>query len=84
MIKKMYSFRFNKNLIDNAKRIAKEMDISLSFFISWLIREKISGIKSKNKDKILFSSNENIIQVLQEVVTEIRGLRSDLNKAIKK
>ena len=68
----------------NAIKVAKEMDISLSFFISWLIREKISSVKSKNRDKVLFSSNENIIQVLQEVVTEIRGLRSDLNKAIKK
>lgn len=37
----MYSFRLNKDLVDSTKKIAKEMGISLSLFISCLLKEKV-------------------------------------------
>jgi antitoxin component of RelBE/YafQ-DinJ toxin-antitoxin module len=84
MDKKMYSFRLNKDLVDDAKRIAKEMGISLSLFISCLIKEKISYINSRNKNNSFFISNELTPQILREIVSEIRKLRSDLKKSLKK
>ncbi len=84
MNKKMYSFRLNKNLIDNAKKIAKKMDISLSLFISCLIKEKINSLNSKTGDSDLIKFGETVPQILREIVMEIKGLRSDLNKSFKK
>jgi hypothetical protein len=79
----MYSFRLNKNLVDNAKKIAKNMDISLSLFISCLIKERISNLNSGNNDKSFFVSSELTPQILREIVSEIKELRSDLKKSLK-
>ncbi|MCJ7727797.1 MAG: hypothetical protein MUO96_04035 [Actinobacteria bacterium] len=83
MTKKMYSFRLNKDLVDKAKKIAENIDISLSLFISCLIKEKISNLKSGNNDKSFFISNELTPQILREIVSEIKELRSDLKKSLK-
>jgi len=83
MTKKMYSFRLNKELMDNAKKVAEDMDISLSLFVSCLIKEKISNLKSGNNDKSFFISNEPTPQILREIVSEIKELRSDLKKSLK-
>jgi hypothetical protein len=83
MNKKMYSFRLNKDLISRAKKIAKEMDISLSLFINCLIKEKVSNLKSGNRDKSFFMSNELAPQILREIVSEIKELRLDLKKNLK-
>ena len=83
MTKKMYSFRLNKELMDNAKKVAEDMDISLSLFVSCLIKEKISNLKSGNNDKSFFISNELTPQILREIVSEIKELRSDLKKSLK-
>jgi len=79
----MYSFRLNKELMDNAKKVAEDMDISLSLFVSCLIKEKISNLKSGNNDKSFFISNEPTPQILREIVSEIKELRSDLKKSLK-
>ncbi len=84
MTKKMYSFRFNKNLIDDAKKIAKKMDVSLSFFISYLIKEKIDSLNSKSGGRILFNADNNSGQILNEIAAEIKGLREDLGKSTRK
>ncbi len=80
----MYSFRFKKDLMDDAKKIAKKMDISLSFFISYLIKEKISSLNSKNGGRSLFNAGNNSGQILNEIAAEIKGLREDLSKLTKK
>jgi len=84
MNKKMYSFRLNKDLVDDAKKIAREMGISLSLFISCLLKEKVSYLNSGNKDNNFFISNELAPQILREIVSEIKKLRSDLKKSLKK
>lgn len=84
MAKKMYSFRLNKNLIDKAKKIAKGMDVSLSFFISYLIKEKISSLNSKNGGRSLFNDGNSSGQILNEIAAEIKGLREDLSKSTRK
>jgi len=83
MTKKMYSFRLNKDLMDNAKKIAKNADISLSFFISCLIKEKISNLNSENKDKDFFTLSSGNAEILHEIVSEIKNLRFDLKNLLK-
>lgn len=83
MTKKMYSFRLNKNLIDDAKRIAKEMDISLSLFISLLVKEKINNLNSQRREESLFKTGGVVTRLLQEIVTELKELRSDLDGFLK-
>jgi hypothetical protein len=84
MTKKMYSFRLNKELIDSARKIARDMDISLSLFISCLIREKINNLGTGSAGENLFNSNGTVINILKEIVEEIKALRMDLNKSYKK
>ncbi|MEA2016637.1 MAG: hypothetical protein U9O59_08080 [Actinomycetota bacterium] len=83
MAKKMYSFRLNKNLIDNARKIAEKMDISLSMFISFLLREKVGGMNSINVGGISINGGEDNTRILREIAREIRELRIDLNKCYK-
>ena len=87
MDKKMYSFRLNKDLVDNSKEIAKEMGISLSLFISCLLKEKVSHLNSKKKgigiDNNFIMSGEPTHQILRQIVTEIKKLRSDLKNYLK-
>lgn len=84
MTKKMYSFRFSENLIKDAKKIAKEMDVSLSFFISYLIKEKIDSLNSKKGNGSLFEPGDNANKILSKIASEIEGLRAGLNKSSKK
>ena len=79
----MYSFRLNKDLMDNAKKIAENMDISLSFFIRCLIKEKISNLNSENKDKDFFISSSGNAEILYEIASEIKNLRFDLINLLK-
>ncbi len=87
MNKKMYSFRLSKDLVDSAKEIAREMGISLSLFISCLLKEKLShlnfGEKAGKMDSNFIISNEPTPQILREIVSEIKKLRSDLKKILK-
>lgn len=72
--------------MDNAKKIAKHMDISLSFFISCLIKEKISNLNSENKDKDFFissSGHADNAEILYEIASEIKELRFDLKNLLK-
>jgi len=78
MIKRMYSFRLNKSLMDKAKGIAKGMDVSLSFFITCLVKEKI-----KKRNRIFLATEEDRIKFLHEIVTEIKNLRTDLKSLLK-
>jgi len=79
----MYSFRLNKGLMDNAKIIAEKMGISLSFFISCLIKEKISNLNSENKDIDFFTSSSGNAEILCEIASEIKNLRFDLINLLK-
>lgn len=87
MNKKMYSFRLNKDLVDSSKEIAREMGISLSLFISCLLKEKVSHLNSGKKDNKMDNnfiiSNELAPQILREIVSEIKKLRSDLKNFLK-
>lgn len=87
MNKKMYSFRLNKDLVDSTKEIAREMGISLSLFISCLLKEKVSHLNSGRKgskmDNNFIISNEPAPQILREIATEIKKLRSDLKSFLK-
>jgi antitoxin component of RelBE/YafQ-DinJ toxin-antitoxin module len=78
MTNKMYSFRIDKELMDRAKRAAGEMDMSLSFFIRSLIRERLG---KATKTSFLFQDEK--IKALHEVSYEIRKLRSDLKGLFK-
>lgn len=80
----MYSFRLNKDLVDNAKKIAGEIGISLSLFISCLLKEKVNYLNSGNKNNNFFIPNELAPQMLYEIVSEIKKLRSDLKKSLKR
>ena len=88
MNKKMYSFRLNKDLVDSTKEVAREMGISLSLFISCLLREKVSHLNSSKEDiradNNFIIPDESVHQILQEIVTEIKKLRSDLKDYLKK
>jgi hypothetical protein len=63
------------------------MGISLSLFISCLLKEKVSQLNSSKED--IRIDNDFIIpgesshQTLREIVTEIKKLRSDLKKFLK-
>ncbi|MFA5015126.1 MAG: hypothetical protein WC549_06255 [Actinomycetota bacterium] len=87
MNKKMYSFRLNKDLVDSTKEIAREMGISLSLFISCLLKEKVShlnSLKENNKiDNNFIIPDESAPQILREIVSEIKKLRSDLKSFLK-
>jgi len=83
MTKKMYSFRLNKNLIDNARKIAEKMDISLSLFISFLLREKVDGDSSIGTGGMIFESRDDNTEILREIAREIRELRIDLSRFYK-
>ncbi len=78
MIKRMYSFRLNKSLMDEAKSIAAKMDISLSFFITCLIKEKI-----KKGNNLFLVTDDGKIKLLHEIASEIKNLRSDLKSFLK-
>jgi len=77
----MYSFRLNKDLMNNAKRVAKGMDISLSFFISYLIREKINSLDSKQNSNIHIL-DINKVEILSEIASEIKKLRLELKRLV--
>ena len=83
----MYSFRLNKDLVDSTKEIAREMGISLSLFISCLLKEKVSHLNSGRKgskmDNNFIIPNEPAPQILREIATEIKKLRSDLKSFLK-
>ena len=83
----MYSFRLNKDLVDSTKKITKEMGISLSLFISCLLKEKVShlnsGKKSNRIDNNFIIPGESAHQILREIVMEIKKLRSDLKNFLK-
>ncbi len=83
MTKKMYSFRLNKNLIENARKIAEKMDISLSLFISFLLKEKVDGLNSVNIGGISIGNGDDTTKILREIAMEIKELRIDLNKCYK-
>jgi hypothetical protein len=74
----MYSFRIDKNLMDRAKEAAGKMDMSLSFFVRSLIREKLGKV---SKTSFLFQDER--VKALQEVSYEIRKLRTDLRSLLK-
>ena len=74
----MYSFRLNKSLMDEAKSIAAKMDISLSFFITCLIKEKI-----KKRNNFFTVTDDGKIKLLYEIASEIKNLRSDLKNLLK-
>ena len=77
----MYSFRLNKDLMNNAKRVAKGMDISLSFFISYLIREKINSLDFKQNSNIHIL-DINKVEILSEIASEIKKLRLELKRLV--
>ena len=77
----MYSFRLNKDLMNNAKRVAKGMDISLSFFISYLIKEKINSLDSKQNSNIHIL-DINKVEILSEIASEIKKLRLELKRLV--
>jgi len=79
----MYSFRLNKNLIENARKIAEKMDISLSLFISFLLKEKVDGLNSVNIGGISIGNGDDTTKILREIAMEIKELRIDLNKCYK-
>ena len=87
MDKKMYSFRLNKDLVDSTKEVAKEMGISLSLFISCLLREKVSHSNSSKEDirtdNNFIIPDESAHKILREIVTEIKKLRLDLKNYLK-
>ena len=83
MTKKMYSFRLNKKLIDNAKKIAEKMDISLSMFISFLLKEKVNGMSYISSGGISIKGGEDNTRILHEIAGEIKALRMDLNRYYK-
>lgn len=82
MTKKMYSFRFNEDLMKDAKKAARNMGVSLSFFVSYLIKEKINNLNSGSEGVGLFNGDDTI-KILNKIALEIEGLRVDLNKMIK-
>lgn len=84
MTKKMYSFRFDENLIESAKKAAKKMGVSLSFFISHLIKEKTENAGSGRGRISLFNSGNDTARVLNKIASGIEGLRADINKSFKK
>ena len=59
--------------MDSAKKIAGKMDMSLSFFIRCLIKEKL-----EKEDKAFFTCFNNGFEILREIATEIKNLRFDL------
>ena len=83
----MYSFRLNKDLVDSTKEIAKEMGISLSLFISCLLKEKVNHLNSSKEDSRIDDNfiipGESTHQILREIVTEIKKLRGDLKDYLK-
>lgn len=83
----MYSFRLNKDLVDSSKEVAKEMGISLSLFISCLLKEKLSHLNSIKSNSQMGNNfiipDEPALQILREVVLEIKKLRSDLKSFLK-
>jgi len=87
MNKKMYSFRLNKDLVDSTKEIAREMGISLSLFISCLLKEKVSHLNSGKKgnkmDNNFIIPDDLAPKILREISTEIKKLRSDLKSFLK-
>lgn len=78
MTNKMYSFRLDKELMNNAKEAAGKMDMSLSLFIRHMIREKLGKV---NKTSFLFQDEKE--KALQEISSEIKKLRSDLKDLFK-
>jgi antitoxin component of RelBE/YafQ-DinJ toxin-antitoxin module len=78
MTDRMYSFRLNEELLDSAKEAASKMDMSLSFFIRRLLREKLGEV-----DKRTFLFQDEKVRVLQEISSEIKKLRSDLKGLFK-
>jgi methyl-accepting chemotaxis protein len=78
----MYSFRFNEDLMKDAKKAARNMGVSLSFFVSYLIKEKINNLNSGSEGVGLFNGDDTI-KILNKIALEIEGLRVDLNKMIK-
>ena len=83
MTKKMYSFRFNEDLMKDAKKTARSMGVSLSFFVSYSIKEKIDNLNSGREGMGLLNRDDNTIKILSKIALEIEGLREDLNKVIK-
>jgi hypothetical protein len=83
MTKKMYSFRFNEDLMKDAKKTARSMGVSLSFFVSYSIKEKIDNLNSGREGVGLLNRDDNTIKILSKIALEIEGLREDLNKVIK-
>ncbi len=72
---KMYSFRLDKKLMDNAKKFASKMDMSMSSFIRYLLKEKFE--KGSN---FIINYREDKIEALREISSEIKKLRSDIKK----
>lgn len=83
MTKKMYSFRFNEDLMKDAKKTARSMGVSLSFFVSYSIKEKIDNLNSGREGVGLLNRDDNTIKILSKIALEIEGLRADINKVIK-
>lgn len=83
MTKKMYSFRFNEDLMKDAKKTARSMGVSLSFFVSYSIKEKIDNLNSGREGMGLLNRDDNTIKILSKIALEIEGLREDINKVIK-
>lgn len=78
MTTKMFSFRIDKELMDRAKEAAGKMDMSLSFFIRGLIRERLEKVT-----KTSFFFQDEKIKAINEISYEIRKLRSDLKGLFK-
>jgi len=83
MTKKMYSFRFNEDLMKDAKKTARSMGVSLSFFVSYSIKEKIDNLNSGREGVGLLNRDDNTIKILSKIALEIERLRADINKVIK-
>ena len=80
----MYSFRLNEDLIDKAKIVANKMDVSLSLFISYAVREKLDSLKGEEDSIQFFVAGKKSNDSLKAIVEEIKKIRLVLNKIFKK
>ncbi len=83
MKKKMYSFRLSEDLVNRAKEVAKEMDISLSLLLSCSVKEKLNSLKNEDKSSNFFVTRRDSREGLDTIAEEIKQLRLDLNRILK-
>jgi len=83
MKKKMYSFRLSEDLVNRAKEVAKEMDISLSLLLTHSVKEKLDSLKNEDKSSNFFVTRKDSREGLDTIAEEIKQLRLDLNRILK-